>query len=212
MPKPFDEHNRNAFHIHLSMYDKNGKNVFYDAGAEHNLSKTGRQFIGGILKYARETSIVMAGSLNSYKAYVMDREAPVRIGWGLKNRSSMVRVPYTSSPENTRIELRSPDPSGNVYMQMATLIAMGLQGIKEGLDCGQPDAGSTYAKGRGKVFDTGFLPKTMFEALMDAENSEFLKKLMGKHIYSSYMVLKTDEWESFRTNITPMEHKKYLRI
>jgi glutamine synthetase len=213
MPKPFDGQNRNAFHIHLSMMDKKGKNLFYRAKAKYHLSKTARQFMGGIVKYARETSIIMASTFNSYKAYVVEREAPVVRGWGLKNRSSMVRVPYASSTESTRIELRSPDPAGNPYLQMAALIGMGLQGIKEDLDCGQPDLGSTYrVKRKYRVWDRRFLPKSMFEALVEAEKSRFLKELLGERIYNNYMGLKIADWEEHRTHVTPREHEKYLSI
>jgi glutamine synthetase len=213
MPKPFNGQNRNAFHIHLSMMDKKGKNLFYQAKAKYHLSKTARQFMGGIVKYARETSIIMASTFNSYKAYVVEREAPVVRGWGLKNRSSMVRVPYASSTESTRIELRSPDPAGNPYLQMAALIGMGLQGIKEDLDCGQPDLGSTYrVKRKYRVWDKRFLPKSMFEALAEAETSRFLKELLGERIYNNYMRLKIADWEEHRTHVTPREHEKYLSI
>ncbi len=212
MPKPFDGENRNAFHMHLSMQDLAGKNVFYDRDAEFDLSETARQFMGGIVKYARQTSIVMASTFNSYKAYVVEREAPIVRGWGLKNRSSMVRVPFSHSPESTRIELRSPDPAGNVYLQVAAFIAMGLQGIKEGLDCGQPDIGSTYKKKgtHSRVWDRRFLPKCMFEALVEAQRSKFLKNVLGKQVYDHYMALKIADWEEHRTHVTPMEHKKYL--
>jgi glutamine synthetase len=213
MPKPFDGENRNAFHIHLSMMDKKGKNLFYQAKAENNLSKTAQQFMGGIIKYARETSIVMASTFNSYKAYVVEREAPVVRGWGLKNRSSMVRVPYASNPESTRIELRNPDPTGNPYLQMAALIGMGLQGIKEGLDCGRPDMGSTYkVRRKYRVWDRRYLPKSMFEALVEAERSKFLKELLGEQIYNNYMKLKIADWEEHRTHVTPREHQKYLSM
>jgi glutamine synthetase len=213
MPKPFDGQNRNAFHIHLSMLDKKGKNVFYQKGGEYNLSKTARQFMGGIIKYARETSIVMASTFNSYKAYVIEREAPVVRGWGLKNRSSMVRVPYASSTESTRIELRNPDPTGNPYLQMATLIGMGLQGMREELDCGRPDMGSTYkVRRKYRVWDRRFLPKSMFEALVEAERSRFLKEFLGERIYNNYMGLKIADWEEHRTHVTPREHEKYLKI
>jgi glutamine synthetase len=212
MPKPFDDQNRSAFHIHLSMHSLAGKNLFYDAGKKYNLSRKARQFIGGILKYARETSIIMASTYNSYKAYVIEKEAPTAIGWGLKNRSSMVRVPYSSAPENMRIELRSPDPSGNVYLQVAALIAMGLKGMEEKVDCGDPDAGSNYARKQAGVTDASLLPKTMFEALLEAEKSAFLKEMLGDHIYKNYMALKTAEWEEHRTHVTPREHDKYLRL
>ncbi|UCG11142.1 MAG: glutamine synthetase [Deltaproteobacteria bacterium] len=213
MPKPFDGQNRNAFHIHLSMLGNGGNNLFYQEDGKYNLSRTATQFIGGILKYARETSIIMASTFNSYKAYVVEREAPVVRGWGLKNRSSMVRVPYASSPENTRIELRNPDPTGNVYLQVAVLIAMGLQGIEEELNCGQPDIGSTYkVRRKYRVWDRRYLPKSMFEALVEAERSKFLKELLGERIYNNYMTLKIVDWEEHRTHVTPKEHQKYLSI
>ena len=211
MPKPFDGFNRNAFHIHLSMLDMKGNNLFYDASADGQISKTALHFIGGIMKYARETSIIMASTFNSYKAYVLEREAPMIKSWGFRNRSSMVRIPYSNSPENTRIELRSPDPAGNVYLQMATLIAMGLQGIKEELDCGRPDIGSTYNKNyKTRVFDKRFLPRSLYEALVEAEKSQFLKQILGESLYANYMKLKIDDWEGHRTHVTPRELNNYL--
>ena len=213
MPKPFDGLNRNALHIHLSMQDDEGKNIFYDDHSKCNLSQTAKYFIGGILKYARETSIIMASTFNSYKAYIADREAPIVRGWGFRNRSSMVRVPYSISPANTRIELRNPDPAGNIYLQLAAYIAMGLKGIKEKIDCGNADTKSCYeTKQNRTVWNTKFLPKSLFEALVEAENSIFLKELLGDRLYSNFMTLKMDDWEDHRTHITPREHEKYLNI
>jgi glutamine synthetase len=213
MPKPFDDFNRNAYHIHLSMQDLEGKNLFYDANGEDNISKICKKFIAGILKHARETSIIMASTFNSYKAYILDKEAPVVRGWGFKNRSSMVRLPYTHNPDSTRIELRNPDPAGNPYLQIAALIAMGLQGIKENLDCGPPDIGSTYKKKyKYRVWDKRFLPKSMYEALVEAERSNFLKEVLGERIYNNYMSLKITDWEDHRIHITERELNKYLSI
>jgi len=213
MSKPFDSMNRNAFHIHTSMTDMQGNNLFYDSNAEHHLSTKMRHFIGGILKYARESSIIMASTLNSYKAYIMDREAPIIRGWGLKNRSSMVRIPHAINPKGTRLELRCPDATGNVYLQLATLIAMGLKGLEEELDCGNPDSGSTYQKTRHKrIYDKRFIPKDIFEALMEAEKSDFLKELLGPSIFNNYLSLKMADWEEHRTHVTPLEHRKYLSI
>lgn len=213
MPKPFNGFNRNALHIHISAQDLEGTPLFYQPDVQGNLSETARQFIGGILKYARETSIIMAAIFNSYKAYVVDKEAPISRGWGLKNRSSMVRVPHAEEADETRIEIRSPDPSGNIYIQLAALIEMGLQGIREKIDCGDPDVGSTYKnKSATSLLDKKFLPRNMFEALVEAENSQFLKDFLGEPLYSQYMSLKIDEWESYRTFVTPREHKLNLNI
>ena len=213
MPKPFENHNRNAFHIHLSMQDFEGRNLFYDKSAEYQLSDSARYFIGGILKYARETSIIMASTVNSYKAYVMGKEAPVVRGWGLRNRSSMVRVPYTLSPESTRIELRNPDPAGNVYLQMAVLISMGLAGMREKIDCGSADKGSAYTKDyEMKVWDEDFLPRSLYEALAEAEGSSFLKETIGEAIYRNMMALKIREWEEDRVHVTQREHQIYRDV
>lgn len=213
MPKPFDNFNRSAFHIHLSMTDRDGLNLFYNPDSEHRLSATALQFIGGILKYGRETSLIMASTLNSYKAYVLEREAPVIRGWGLRNRSSMVRVPYCINPQATRIELRNPDPAGNPYLQIATLIAMGLRGIEENLDCGKPDRGSTYDRNLSRrAWDRRLLPKSLFEALVEAERSKLLPEILGKQIFNNYLALKMADWEEHRTHVTPREHDKYLGI
>ncbi len=213
MPKPFDDQNRNAFHLHISMWDREGRNLFYDPDGEYNLSRRARQFIAGILKYARQTSIIMASTYNSYKAYVAEREAPMVVGWGIKNRSSMVRLPYCAGPESTRLELRSPDPSGNVYLQMAALIEMGLQGIRLGLECGPPDAGSVYRSlWDCRIWDERFLPRSMFEALVEAERSDFLRELLGENIYRNYLCLKIASWEEHRTHVTPRELGNYLSI
>lgn len=213
MPKPFNGENRSAFHMHLSVRDRDNSPVFFEQGREGDLSDQARWFMGGIIKYARQTSIVMASTFNSYKAYIVNREAPMKRGWGLRNRSSMVRVPYSTGPKSKRLELRSPDPSGNVYLQMATYIGMGLQGIREQAECGKPDEGSTYDNADAiKLWDTRYLPRSMYEALVEAEKSTFLPGLLGEHMYKQYMLLKTAQWEDYRTHVTSREHSQSLSI
>lgn len=213
MPKPFNGFNRNALHMHVSAQNMDGTSLFYDQNSSDHLSELARYFIGGILKYARETSIIMAATFNSYKAYVVGKEAPIVRGWGHRNRSSMVRVPYAEGAKDTRIELRSPDPSGNIYMQIATLLEMGLQGIREKAECGKPDVGSTYdTENAAHLMDPNFLPSNMFEALVEAENSSFLKSFLGGPLFKQYMDLKITEWENYRTFVTPREHKLNLSI
>jgi len=210
MPKPFNDQNRSALHIHISAQDKEGRPLFYDSSAENDLSQTAKYFIGGILRYARETSIIMAATYNSYKAYIPGKEAPIVRGWGYKNRSSMVRVPYSIEPNEKRIEIRSPDPAGNIYLQMATLIGMGLEGLRQKTNCYKPDIGSNYTRKNSCLWDNKFLPKSMYEALVLAEKSKFLKSFLGIPLYEHYMSLKTEEWEGYRTFVTPREHRKNL--
>ncbi len=213
MPKPFDAQNRNAQHIHLSMQDKEGRNLFYDENDEYGISAVARRFIAGLIKYARQTSIIMASTFNSYKAYVIEREAPVLVGWGPRNRTSMVRIPYCASPQATRLELRSPDPAGNIYLQMAAFIKMGLEGVRENLDCNSPDTGKAYFQSHErKIWDERFLPKSMFEALVEAERSIFLREMLGDGMYDNLIQIKTAEWEDHRTHVTQREFENYLPV
>jgi glutamine synthetase len=131
----------------------------------------------------------------------------------MKNRSSMVRVPYATGAKDTRIELRSADPSGNIYLQLATLIGVGLQGIREQIDCGDHDQGNTYqTKKATSLWDRNFLPTNMYEALLEAEQSEFLRTFLGEELYGQYMALKITEWEEYRTFVTSHEHQMSLHI
>jgi len=213
MPKPFNGFNRNALHFHISAQDMEGTPVFFEKSAPDALSATAHHFIGGLLEYARQTSLIMASTFNSYKAYVVGREAPILRSWGMKNRSSMVRVPYATGPKDTRIEIRSPDPAGNIYLQIATLIGIGLQGIRDKLDCGAHDTASTYQTRKAAgLWDTNFLPTNMYEALLEAERSEFLKNFLGDALYEQYMSLKIAEWEEYRTFVTPREHAMSLHF
>jgi len=213
MSKPFTGYNRNAFHIHLSFTDMEGENLCYEENGKNNLTPMLMNFIGGIIRYARESSIVQASTFNSYKAYVLDKEAPVVRSWGLRNRSSMVRIPHFVKPEAARMELRCPDATGNVYLQFAILIFAGLAGIKDKEDPGQPDSGNTYDKQmKLKIFDDHLLPRDFFPALMEAEKSDFMRSSLGKMLFENYMRIKTAEWEDFRTTITDLELQKYLVI
>ena len=90
---------------------------------------------------------------------------------------------------------------------------MGLKGIQDKLECGEPESESIYEKVKSsKVWDDNFLPKSMFEALVEAEKSQFLKDVMGELRYDKYMALKIADWEEHRTHITVRERSKYFDI
>ena len=125
----------------------------------------------------------------------------------------MVRIPHILSPKASRFELRCPDPSGNVYLQFATLIQLGLDGLENKLDPGSPDMGSTYKKDlKQKVLDDRFLPRDFYEALLEAENGSYLKEVLGEDLFNNYLGLKIKDWDEYRTTITDYEENKYLTI
>ena len=112
MPKPFTTHPGSGMHTHVSLFEGD-RNAFFEAGAQYQLSKTGRQFIAGILRHASEISVVTNQWVNSYKRLLGGGEAPSSICWGHNNRSAMIRVPMykPNKGQSTRIELRTVDPA-----------------------------------------------------------------------------------------------------
>ena len=78
---------------------------------------------------------------------------------------------------------------------------------------GQPDMGSTYKKEtQVKVLDERFLPRDFYPALMEAEKSTFLPKVLGTDLFNNYLGLKISEWDEYRTTITDFEHQRYMNI
>ncbi|MGH3374445.1 MAG: glutamine synthetase family protein, partial [Actinoallomurus sp.] len=139
MPKPFTEHPGSGMHTHMSLFEGD-RNVFYEPGAQFQLSKLGRCFIAGLLKHAAEITAVCNQWVNSYKRLWggaeatagAGGEAPAYICWGHNNRSALVRVPmYKPQKGNaTRIEFRSVDSACNPYLAFALILAAGLKGIE----------------------------------------------------------------------------------
>lgn len=132
MPKSLNAQNGSGMHVHQSLW-KNGKNIFFSENDPFHLSETAYQYISGLMIQAQEMSAVLNQWINSFKRLIEGYEAPVYRAWGQKNRSAYIRVPeYQPGIEkSTRIELRSPDPSCNLYLTMAVMFSAGIEGIKK---------------------------------------------------------------------------------
>src|SRR5690606_36812728 len=110
--------------------------AFYEAGAQYQLSQTGRQFIAGLLRHANEIAAITNQFVNSYKRLWGGDEAPSFVTWGHSNRSALVRVPmYTShKSQSSRVEYRALDSAANPYLAYRLLLLAGLKGIEEGYE------------------------------------------------------------------------------
>ena len=102
MPKPIFGINGSGMHCHQSLFDQEGKNLFFDPEDKFHLSSLAYGFIAGQLAHARGFSAVVAPTINSYKRLVPGYEAPVYIGWAQINRSALIRIPYYTPGEITR--------------------------------------------------------------------------------------------------------------
>jgi len=136
MPKPVYGDNGTGMHVHMSIW-KDGKPQF--AGNDYaGLSETCLHYIGGLIKHAKSLNAFTNPSTNSYKRLVPGYEAPVLLAYSARNRSASCRIPFTSSPNGKRMELRFPDPMANPYLAFAAMMMAGLDGIKNKIHPGQP--------------------------------------------------------------------------
>lgn len=210
MPKPKSGMNGSGMHVNMSL-SKNGHNIFDDKDGELGLSKEAYYFIGGLLKHVRGMTLILNPLENSYKRLIPGYEAPSDVAWSTTNRSPLVRVPI-SRGEETRIELRSPDPSANPYLALALCLAAGIDGIekqieppaqiKENINCLDEE---TKAK-RGIVS----LPRDLYEAVQELKKDSLVRETLGEHITAKYIDAKEAEWLQYRSQVTEWELEQYL--
>jgi len=166
------------------------------------------------LAHAREMCGVLASWPNSYKRLVPGFEAPVYVAWAFRNRSPLIRVPNFGKRHNAaRMEIRCPDPAGNPYLQFAVLCLSGLDGIKRKLDPPKPAELNVYKlsyeeRKQRKIIS---LPESLSEALLEIENSEFMRAALGQELWENYLKEKHREWDLYRTQVTPWEVERYMR-
>jgi glutamine synthetase len=215
MPKPIFGVNGSGMHTHQSLF-KGDKNVFFDPDDEYNLSKIGKCYIAGILKYAPDITSVTNQWINSYKRLVPGYEAPVYVSWARRNRSTLVRVPmYKPGKEKaTRVEFRSPDPACNPYLAFSVMLAAGLEGIEKEYELPEPIEKDVYEMSEAEREKEGIksLPGSLIEAIALTEKSELVRKALGDHIFNNFITSKKVEWNNYRVQVSEWELNEYLRV
>jgi len=215
MPKPIFGINGSGMHCHQSLFDADGKNLFYDAQDKFNLSKLAYGFIAGQLSHARALSAVVAPTINSYKRLVPGYEAPVYIGWAQTNRSALIRIPrYTPGHDKSvRAELRCPDPAANPYLALTVMLAAALDGIDQQTTCPEPlNNINVYELTVAERAKMGIkeLPASLSEAVSELERDEVLKQALGPIVYEVFYRAKQAEIEEARLAVTDWEIARYL--
>jgi glutamine synthetase len=215
MPKPFSAYPGSGMHTHLSLFEGD-QNAFYEAGADYQLSKTGRSFIAGLLRHAPEITAVTNQWVNSYKRLAGGGEAPSYVCWGHNNRSALVRVPMykPQKGQSTRVEYRALDAACNPYLAYALLLAAGLKGIEEGYDlpAGADDDVWSLSDGERRALGIEPLPGSLAEAIRVMEQSELVAETLGEHVFDFFLRNKRAEWDEYRAQVTPWELETDLPV
>ena len=220
MPKPRTEMPGSGMHTHMSLFEGD-ENAFHDSSDEYHLSKVAKAFTAGLLTHAREITAVTNQWVNSYKRLITGRgypvpEAPVYVCWGRHNRSALIRVPMYKprKDQSTRIEFRSPDPACNPYLAFSVILAAGLKGIDEGYELPSETTDNIYEMSETERRAAGIdqLPDDLYEALKEMESSDLVAEALGEAVFEYLLRNKRDEWDQYKTYVSPYEVEKYLPL
>ncbi|MEU1778792.1 glutamine synthetase [Streptomyces abikoensis] len=203
MPKRATDRLGNGCHHNISLW-RGERNVLVDPGlSELHLTETGRHALGGILSHTAAAAAVMGPTVNSYKRFTDEGHfAPLRVNWGMDNKTCAVRVPAIG-----RLEFKLPDAMVNPYLSHAVLIAVIEDGLANRTDPGPPEGvGSGEPAGRFTP-----LPRTLGEALEAFARDRVVAGALGPELTRLYTDLKAEEWERFCCSVTDWEHAMYGR-
>lgn len=203
MAKPFDDEGGSGFHLHISLVDESGKNVFGDPDGEFGLSDVGRHAIAGVLAHAPALAALLNPTINSYKRFGPDTLAPWLIDWGLDNRSAMVRIPPERG-EASRMEVRLGDATSNPYLATAALCAAIYLGIRDQLPLAAPLEGYGY-----NTETSAMLPMRLSDALDAFEADKELGEALGDYFVKAFLAFKRDEVSRFERFVTDWEFREY---
>lgn len=212
MPKPIFGAAGTGMHANISLF-RGEENAFYDPEMPMNISDLARFFIGGLLEHASAVTAIANPLINSYKRLVSGFEAPVYITWSGPNRSSLIRVP-AGRGLSTRLEFRSPDPTCNPYLTFAVILAAGLDGIRRGIDPGDPVDLNVYhlSEDERRAMGIRTLPANLKEALDCLEEDLVIREALGEHVYDNVRRLGLMEWEAYNTYVHQWEIDRYINI
>ncbi len=215
MPKPFSKQPGSGMHTHVSLFEGD-RNAFYDSENPYDLSPTGKAFVAGLLRHAREISAVTNQWVNSYKRLIVGGEAPSAVCWGHANRSALVRVPMykPNKSASRRVEVRSPDSACNPYLAYAVILAAGLKGVEKDYELPPAAEDDVWSLSEAERKAAGYdsLPQNLGEALAELENSELVAEALGEHVYDFFLRNKRAEWDGYRSEVTPYELRTGLPV
>jgi glutamine synthetase len=207
MAKPFLEQTGNGMHVHMSLLDQGGRNVFEEAGQPGDRPGLGsralRNVIAGMQATLADGMAVFAPNLNGYRRFGPNLFVPVNGSWGANNRSVAFRIPAGPSAAR-RVEHRVPGADANPYLVLAVLLAGAHHGIASDLDPGPAWQGNACEQVDPDI------PMTWEGALARLHGSRVLREYLGADYVDLYCAVKTAERERFLRAITRREYDWYL--
>ncbi len=202
MAKPIARASGSSMHLHQSVVDASGRNIFStDDGAE---SASFGHFIAGLQTYVPDLMLMFAPFVNSYRRFVKGSQAPVNLHWGYDNRTTGLRIPQ-SSPAARRVENRIAGADANPYLAMAASLAAGLAGMDEALTPTAPIGAADSGYDQAHALARSFLP-----AQEQMAASVHARRLLGDTFVTGYCAVKAVEYDSYLSEISAWERRFLL--
>ena len=205
MPKPIYDEAGNGLHVHCSLLDENGTNVFDDGGREG--SDLLRYAVAGCLELLPASMLLFAPSFNAYRRFQPGNHAPTESAWGYDNRTTAIRIPESPSAAR-RLENRVAGADANPYLVLAAVLAGIWHGIENTLSPPKPIEGNAW----DQEIDAPALPTTMDEAISVFDKSDVLSSYLTSEFKTLFLATKVQECNEFAKRITEFELETYLRI
>ena len=201
MAKPYEQEPGSAMHIHQSVTDARGKNLFSSkAGKDTRLFLA---YIAGLQKHLPAVMPLFAPYVNSYRRLVRFLSAPINTHWGHENRTVGLRIPE-SSPQSRRVENRVPGADANPYLALAATLACGYLGMEDNLNPTRAMEGNAYASTRFA------LPRHLLDAIAKFRASGDLREIFGDAFVDLYSDVKAGEHDAYQQVISPWERQHLL--
>ncbi len=205
MAKPWAELNGSGLHIHMSMMDREGRNVF--ASDDPVGAPPLRQAIGGMTATMSDAMAIFAPNANSYRRYVARSYAPVAPNWGVNNRTVALRIP-AGSAASRRVEHRVAGADANPYLALAAVLAGAHHGLTQGLDPGEPTAGDGYAASLASRMRN---PVDWMAAINRFDDSTIMRTYLGDAFVDLFVAVKRTEYERFNVVVGALDYDWYLQ-
>jgi glutamine synthetase len=201
MAKPYRDQAGSGAHLHVSVLDRSGRNIFAadDAAGSPEL----RHAIGGLAATLNDAMAIFAPTANSYRRFRPEAYVPLNASWAVNNRGVAFRVPHGAS-EARRVEHRVAGADANPYLLTAAVLAGIEHGLEHRLDPGPPLAGNAYRD------NSVTIPTSWPEAMALFERSEFVRRYLGERFAGLYAGTRRGEMQEFNSYVSALEHAWYL--
>ncbi|MGD9917317.1 MAG: glutamine synthetase family protein [Paenirhodobacter sp.] len=201
MAKPYGDRAGSGMHVHFSLVDAEGRNVFDNGGEEG--TEVMRHAVAGLIRTMAENTLVFAPHENSYRRLLPGSHAPSSVAWGYENRTVAIRIPG-GSHKARRIEHRVAGADANPYLVLASILGGALLGIEKQWEPPAPLLGDAYSQ----VLET--LPPDWASAIEAFEKGAHIEQVYSKRLRRMFVQCKVQELRRFTRHVTDFEYHSYL--